>query len=740
MASTHVLGVNPTEGGKKIEEISIADLTAGGLGDGTVTNTKLANVPTGTIKGRDTAGTGPVEDLTPAEARTLLDVPTTATALNRANHTGTQDAGTTLTGLDELIDDRVSTLIVAGTNITKTYDDVANTLTLSAATASPGADSVTNDLLANMATSTIKGRSTAGTGDPEDLTPAQVRTIINVADGATANDTDANLKNRANHTGTQLASTISDLSEAVDDRVNTLIIAGSNITKTYDDVANTLTLSATAAASGNFTATGTNARTYPMNDKAAQFVSIEDFYRSDLGDTSYHQAANRALAAGKRDIYFPPRSTTYTWSSPVDVAAYDNVRFFGATSVFSDNEGAARISCPAGFVVNSDATAGSAARRRIEIRGLSLDGDGTAGSKCISGCFGGIFHELRISDFDVGIENPSSFLSDYDRIAFDGNGLIAISLADANGVSITRSWFSANWIKHISTLDVTPRTGSDNGMAIYLARNNHNASGNVATGNSLITISGNIFGTCNYFEAYPATTNWLGKFLDIKVNGFGNYGLTWINNEMNGGGSDGAQNAIYLNGTRTGTLPNDYGGIIMGNRLLGFNTTDRPAIAFGTNNCVTALRICDNFPVPTISNRHARSMYRPMVDASWTSTTNISGATFIALPIGSIQAVDNADAISSSTWTCRRSGMYKITTGATYTATSTFASAELELLVNGTQYRSLTIPVDASASASGTITAIANIAFGQTVQVRGRNGQNCTKGFFVCEWLGDGHQ
>jgi hypothetical protein len=38
-----------------------------------------------------------------------------------------------------------------------------------------------------MAVNTIKGRITTGTGDPEDLTAANVRTIINVADGATAN-------------------------------------------------------------------------------------------------------------------------------------------------------------------------------------------------------------------------------------------------------------------------------------------------------------------------------------------------------------------------------------------------------------------------------------------------------------------------------------------------------------------------------------------------------------------------
>ena len=46
---------------------------------------------------------------------------------------------------------------------------------------------VTNAKLADMATSTIKGRATASTGDPEDLTAAQARTILNVANGATAN-------------------------------------------------------------------------------------------------------------------------------------------------------------------------------------------------------------------------------------------------------------------------------------------------------------------------------------------------------------------------------------------------------------------------------------------------------------------------------------------------------------------------------------------------------------------------
>ena len=65
--------------------------------------------------------------------------------------------------------------------------------------------------LADLATSTILGRATAGTGVPEALTAAEVRTILNVADGATANAADAVLLDRANHTGTQGAATITGL-------------------------------------------------------------------------------------------------------------------------------------------------------------------------------------------------------------------------------------------------------------------------------------------------------------------------------------------------------------------------------------------------------------------------------------------------------------------------------------------------------------------------------------------------
>lgn len=82
----------------------------------------------------------------------------------------------------------------------------------------------------------------------------------------------ADLLARANHTGTQAISTVtglqtaldgkaasahthtasdvSDFSEAVDDRVSALLVAGANVTLTYNDGANTLTIAASGGSAG----------------------------------------------------------------------------------------------------------------------------------------------------------------------------------------------------------------------------------------------------------------------------------------------------------------------------------------------------------------------------------------------------------------------------------------------------------------------------------------------------------
>lgn len=86
-------------------------------------------------------------------------------------------------------------------------------------------DSVTNAKLANMAQATIKGRASgAGTGDPTDLTAAQVKTILALA-----------------------AADVSDFTEAVQDVAGGMLTDSATIDFSYNDGAGTATASLLAA-------------------------------------------------------------------------------------------------------------------------------------------------------------------------------------------------------------------------------------------------------------------------------------------------------------------------------------------------------------------------------------------------------------------------------------------------------------------------------------------------------------
>lgn len=86
--------------------------------------------------------------------------------------------------------------------------------------------------------------STGGAGRLA-LTNAERSKLAGTATGATANATDSALRDRATHTGVQTSSTISDLTEAVQDIVGSFFGAGTGASVSYNDAANTITISAT---------------------------------------------------------------------------------------------------------------------------------------------------------------------------------------------------------------------------------------------------------------------------------------------------------------------------------------------------------------------------------------------------------------------------------------------------------------------------------------------------------------
>ena len=150
----------------------VTGATALTIANDAVTNAKAANMATARIKGRVTAGTGDPEDMTGTQATTLLDTFTSAlkglvpasgggtTNFLRADGTWAAPPG----GGGGITDGDKGDVTVSGSGATWTIDNGV----------------VTNAKMAGMLTTRIKGRETAGTGSPEDLTGAQVTNMLDV--------------------------------------------------------------------------------------------------------------------------------------------------------------------------------------------------------------------------------------------------------------------------------------------------------------------------------------------------------------------------------------------------------------------------------------------------------------------------------------------------------------------------------------------------------------------------------
>jgi hypothetical protein len=191
--------------------LAVEDSVGSGLIDNNaVTNVELADMGEATLKGRQAAsGTGNPQDLSAAQARTILNVEDGADVTDAANVDAagaTMNADTSLAGNGYFLDEdnfasNAATKVASQQSI-KAYVDAAaaaasvqdgdyGDITVSGSGAAWAIDNdvVTNAKLANMTQATIKGRASgAGSGDPTDLSAAQARTILNVEDGADVTD------------------------------------------------------------------------------------------------------------------------------------------------------------------------------------------------------------------------------------------------------------------------------------------------------------------------------------------------------------------------------------------------------------------------------------------------------------------------------------------------------------------------------------------------------------------------
>lgn len=178
-----------------------------------VSNAKLAAMAAYTLKGNKSESSANAQDLTAAEVRTLLNIADGA-------QVNVKPDWSALAGADAEILNKPTLGALAAKDTIGTAD-ITNSV-------------VTNAKLANMAASTLKGNNTASAAAPIDLTVSQVRTLLNIADGAEVNQ---NAWAIVNANGTAVTANA---------KSDTLILSpGSNITIVGNSGTKTVTISST---------------------------------------------------------------------------------------------------------------------------------------------------------------------------------------------------------------------------------------------------------------------------------------------------------------------------------------------------------------------------------------------------------------------------------------------------------------------------------------------------------------
>lgn len=221
----------------------VTGATALTITSGAVTNAKLADVATQTFKGRLNAGNGPPEDLTLAQTKTLLGISNTNTGdvtLGGENYLSI--AGQVITAGSINLSGTNATGTLAAARFPALTGDVTNTVGTLATTIANSA--VTFSKIQDISTNKLLGRSTAGTGNVEQLSIGSGLTLA----GGTLSATGA-VTSVSNADGTLTISPTTGAVVASLNQANNFAFTGSS---TYS---NTQTFNGTSAFNGAVTFT-----------------------------------------------------------------------------------------------------------------------------------------------------------------------------------------------------------------------------------------------------------------------------------------------------------------------------------------------------------------------------------------------------------------------------------------------------------------------------------------------------
>lgn len=186
-----------------------------------------------------------------------LTIAVTGIALSNHNHSSSD-----ITDFSEAVDDRVNDLLVAGSNVQLSYNDGSNSLTIAVTGVSLSGHTHTASNITDF-NSSVSG-----------LLPVK---NVSAGSGISVSSNNGDFTVSLSDPTIQ-ASDVTDFSEAVDDRVSNLLVAGTGVTISYNDSANTLTINSTiTAGSGVSVSESGGVYTIGLSDPTIQTTDITDF-------------------------------------------------------------------------------------------------------------------------------------------------------------------------------------------------------------------------------------------------------------------------------------------------------------------------------------------------------------------------------------------------------------------------------------------------------------------------------
>jgi hypothetical protein len=296
---------------------------------------------------------------------------------------------------DEEVMDAIATSLTAGTGITKVYDDVANTITVSVDTTVIATKQYVDTAVAslsNTTSTTYVPLSLLGQADgvaeldENGFVPASQLSIDekiqDVAAKLITDGTHYNITVSYNDTNATLSLSANYDDEEVMDAIATSLTAGSGITKTYDDVANTITLAVDTSVIAD--KTYVNTAISNLIDSAPGLLDTLNEIAAAIGDDANFATTITTALSTKLNI--TTAASTYLALTDTDERIQDVVGGMVAGNTES-----------AGFAVTYDDPTG---KLNFEITTASLPGFTEAAQDSVSSLFAHAGHSNVTATYD----------------------------------------------------------------------------------------------------------------------------------------------------------------------------------------------------------------------------------------------------------------------------------------------------------------------------------------------------